>query len=142
MRAAARSIAAIILGGVAASFLIMVLQIANTFLLFRFPEGVNPWDTESVTTYLKEHGIPTEALLGVLVSYVVASFVGGLVAGLIAGRAPFAHAAAIGMLLTVAGVMNLMAFPHPVWFWIASLAVYVPLALCGGALAARRSRRA
>jgi hypothetical protein len=102
--------------------------------LIHLPAGLSMTDQEAVMAHFKENPPTTARLIGVLLTYAVAAFVGGLLAALIAGWAPRGHGVAIGVLLTVSGLMNLLSIPHPAWFWVVNLAEFIPAAVLGSML--------
>jgi sugar phosphate permease len=139
MIAVVRSILAVGAGLVLANVVIFTVQILIV-VLFPYPEGVERWNADSVKAHIDQHGFPTDVLLFVLIGYALGAFMGGLVAAWIARRAPAVHAGAIAVLLMAASVMNMLSIPHPVWFWIGCLTVFLPFALMGMRLAPVRSQ--
>jgi hypothetical protein len=121
-----RSTLSIILGIVAG----MATIIGGHFLcamLYPPPSGVDMMQPEGVSAYIAT--MPVAAFCVVLAVYFVASVVGGATAALVAGRAPLAHAGFVGLLLTIAGAINVVRITHPMWFAVTSLAIYLPAAL-------------
>ena len=55
----------------------------------------------------------------------------------IADSPKIAHAVGIGAVFLVFGAINLKMIPHPLWFAIIDLAIYLPAAWLGGRLAKR-----
>jgi hypothetical protein len=45
----------------------------------------------------------------------------------------------VGVLVILAAVANMLMIPHPVWFWVVALLLFLPAAYLGGLLA-RRTR--
>lgn len=45
------------------------------------------------------------------------------------------HGIILGVLLTLAGIANNLMLPPPLWFWIASLVVFIPAAYVDARLA-------
>jgi hypothetical protein len=78
------------------------------------------------------------ALLFVIVAYACGACVGGAVAARLRPAAPIANALVVGAVLLGAGVLNLLAIPHPVWMAVATVVVFVPAAWFGGRLSDRR----
>ena len=136
-----RSILGVFVAAVVAIILIMIGHMVNT--LINLPAGLNLMDQDAIMAHYKEHGPTTPMLIGVLVTYAVAAFVAGFLAALIAGWAPRGHALVVGVLLTCAGLANLLTVPftHPVWFWTVNLVEFV-LAAWLGSLLVRGQRRA
>ena len=46
-------------------------------------------------------------------------------------------AAVLGLLFLLAGIANLMMIPHPVWFAVMDVLLYLPMALTGSWLAGK-----
>jgi hypothetical protein len=139
MIAVVRSILAVGAGLVLANLVIFSVQILIV-VIFPYPEGVGRWNADAVKAHIEQHGFPTDVLLFVLAGYALGAFAGGFVAAWIARRALAVHAGVIAALLMAASVMNMLSIPHPIWFWIACLAVFLPFALIGARLAPVRSQ--
>jgi MFS family permease len=135
-----RSILAVIAGFVAASVVMMVIEMVNGRILYpelgKLAEGVT--DKEAIRALMAN--APVGAFLVVLLGWVLGSLVGGLLAAWIGWNAPLAHALVLGGLLTLAGIANNMMVPPPVWFWIISLVVFLPAVYAGAQLAPRKSQ--
>lgn len=76
--------------------------------------------------------VSSEMLLFVLLAYIFGSFVGGFITELIGKR--LLLAIVTGSLLMLGGVLNLFMIPHPIWFVLVSIMVYIPFAWLGGLL--------
>ncbi len=100
---------------------------APTSLDFADPESVKAW----VAT------LPIGAFLIVLAAHVLGAFTGGLVCGRIVGKWWLPGPLIIGLLFLIAGALNLSLIPHPVWFMIVDVLVYIPAAFAGAKLASR-----
>ena len=59
----------------------------------------------------------------ILIAWGLGVFLGGYVAGRLAPRAPVLHAFTITILVALGAVANLLAIPHPLWFWVSALVV-------------------
>lgn len=98
---------------------------------YPLPAGFDPGDKAAMGEFLR--ALPIAAKLLILSGY----FVGVTLGAWVAHRLSFAHGARQAFLVTalfaVASVMNLLSFPHPVWFWAANLTAV----LGGGWLAVR-----
>jgi hypothetical protein len=104
--------------------------------LYPLPAHLNLNDKAAATAAFSN--LPAAALLLVLFGYALGSFFGGMVAARFALSKRVAHAVAVGLLLMVAGIANLLAYPHPLWFVVVSLLLYLPMAYFGGMMSARR----
>ena len=157
MRSVIRSVLAVIAGFVVASAVMMCVEQANAHVFYPgFAEraaatdkeiiseaeasGVAP-DSREVLVCRREAvreilaSAPVGALLVVAFGWVLGSVPGGFVAAWIGGRAPVVHGLVLGGLLTLAGIANNLMLPPPVWFWIATMIVFVPAAYVGARLA-------
>ena len=134
-----RSILAVIVGFVAASVVMMLMEMLNGHVLYpelgKAAEGMT--DREAIRDLLAS--APSGAFLVVLFGWVLGSLVGGFLAAWIGSNAPLAHALVLGGLLTLAGVANNLMLPPPIWFWILSIVVFLPAACAGSRLAPRKS---
>lgn len=75
--------------------------------------------------------IPAWAFVMLLANYMVCSFIAGIISSLIAKRETPIPAVVIGIVLTLAGIYNSLSMPHPAWFSIVNLVVYLPFAYAG-----------
>ena len=118
----------VLLGMVAAISVMFVLEsVAHS--IYPSPAGLDFNKREAVRAFI--FGLPFGAFALLILAYVAASFVGGLVSSVLAGRESRTPALIVGALLTVSGVANLVAMPHPLWFMIVSSSVYLPSAWLG-----------
>ena len=96
------------------------------------PAGLDFKDQAAVAKYMA--ALPLGAFLMVLLSYLV----GFTLAVFLAIRLSVSQPERQGLLATMffgaGSVMNLMGLPHPMWFWIANLAVLMVAAVVGGML--------
>jgi predicted MFS family arabinose efflux permease len=83
--------------------------------------------------------IPVAALLNVLVAHGVGSFAGGWLSMRIAFKKNFIPPVTVGVLLTVIGIANLLFLPHPLWFTLVDVFLYLPAAYIGAKVAARKA---
>jgi hypothetical protein len=119
-----RSIMAVVGGTFVAFIVVMVLEMVE-MKIYPPPPGL-------------DMKIPAGALILVLVSEVTGAFVGGCLAAFIARRAPAMHALIIGGLVMLAAIGNMLSIPHPVWFWVIALILFLPASYVGGLLGRRR----
>ena len=135
MHAWFRGIASTAAGLAAGIVLIMAVQ-ALGLRLYPLPPDTDLADPEALARVVRD--APVGALLMVELSYAAGSLAAGMVVGLLSGRA-YLPAGVIGGLLTVAGLANLAAVPHPAWFAVVSTVTYLPGTMLG-VLAVRRWR--
>jgi hypothetical protein len=82
--------------------------------------------------------LPLVSFLYVLLAYAVGAFLGGLVASSICPTMSRPWPALIvGGLLLLTGLMNVVMLPHPLWFTVVSLLIFLPAAWQGSRLAER-----
>ena len=89
--------------------------------LYPPPAGFDPKNVEVVKQYAAT--LPPAALLIVLLSYAVGFSVAVFIATRMAATNHAVRGAVVGAFFGAATVMNLLAFPHPSWFWVGNFAV-------------------
>lgn len=129
-----RSILTVIVGILAGSVAVWVLEMAGHHF-YPPPAGV---DLQNVEAF-KQHvaGAPTGMLLSVLAAWAGGAFVGGLVAALLSERRRGVHALAVGALQTVLALVQFTIIPHPLWFMVLGVTIFLPFAGLGGLLVGR-----
>lgn len=132
-----RTLLAIVLG-VLAGFLVVMLVQMLSMAMYPLPADVNPADPATMGDLFSR--MPAGAIALVLVSHGLGAFAGGWVSAWRAPMRPILHGLVVGAIVLAAGVMNLRALPHPAWFVVADLALYLPCAFVGAKLAPRRGR--
>ena len=132
-----RSIGAVVLGFVVASIVMMIVESINGQVLYpglaEQAKGVT--DREAIRAIFA--AAPVGSLVVVLVGWILGGFAGGWVAARVAGRSGATHGIVLGVLLTCAGVMNNLMLPPPMWFWGASMVVFLPSTWLGARAAGR-----
>ena len=136
MSSLARNILALLAGAIVAIVVIGLVQTAAHFL-YPPPPGLDYNNPEVLKKVMME--APVGALLMVLLSYFAGTFIGSWVAARLAADAPARQAYLIGGMMLISGLMNLFAIPHPIWFWVGSIAVFVAAAWLGGKTGARKA---
>lgn len=92
------------------------------------PDGVNLQDRAALEAYIKS--LPAGAIAAVLVSWAAGAFGGGAVAAFVTQRRSAAWA--IGGAMLLAGIAQMIAIPHPLWFMVMSVpATLLPAWLAG-----------
>jgi hypothetical protein len=130
-----RSILGVVAGLVLAFVVISAIEYCG-HLIYPLPPGVDATNLESLKAAMAN--VPTGALLFVLGAWALGSFLGGWLAAFIARFGHVAHALMVGGVLMLMAIVNLLLFPHPVWFWVLSFVVILPVACLGGRIAAGR----
>ncbi len=129
-----RNIGAVLAGLLVGSVVNMAFILLNTMVLFPMPAGSSMNDPAQMQTYIA--GLPAAAFLVVLLAHLGQSFVGGWVAARLGSR-PVPLALVVGVFSLVAGVINLLSLPGPVWMWV-EVPLYLVVAWLAGRLEERR----
>ena len=82
-------------------------------------------DAEKMRIYMQI--VPTGALIYVLLAWIAGAFAGTWLGGSIARYSRILVFVVVCGLLLIAGVANMLMFPHPAWFWCAAI-IGIPLA--------------
>lgn len=122
------------LAGLVAGVLSIMLAQTISHKLYPPPPGFNPENREALEALMVT--MPTGALLLVLFGYALGSLAGGFTAAKIGKH--MIPALIVGGLLMLAGIANLAMLPHPTWFAVTNLLLFLPLAWVGGKLGAPR----
>jgi hypothetical protein len=118
-----RNVLSIFAGTFVAIILIALVQ-AVAHSMYPPPPGFDFNDPAALAELMAT--APLGALLLVILSYALGTFAGSaLAARLSAPDGPIRQGLFVGALMLIAGVMNLKAIPHPLWFWIACIAVFL-----------------
>ena len=120
--------------GIFAAFLVIAGMEYLSHAIYPMPE-CDYEDTACIAEIMKN--MPLGAMLFLLLAYAIGSLAGGAVATRMHAENGKRNAIIIAVILLVFGIMNMLMIPHPLWFWVASCAVYVPCALLGNALLTR-----
>jgi hypothetical protein len=123
------------IGLLAAGLLIWATEFLGS-KIYPLPAGVSPEDPASLRVAMAS--LPTGALILVLVGWILGSFAGAWITARRVERSPIGHGLALGALLLIAALWDLLTFPHPVWFWVLGIAVFLPAAYLGARLARDR----
>jgi len=96
------------------------------------PPNIDLNDPEALKRIIND--APAAALLFVILSWALGSLAGGFIASLIASASKMNNSLVVGGVLMILGIINMLMIPHPIWFWILGLLVYIPCAYLGGKL--------
>ncbi|MFK7765688.1 MAG: hypothetical protein AB8B55_00495 [Mariniblastus sp.] len=127
-----RKIIGVIVGLVVAGAAIAVVEGISS-LVYRMPAGLDLNDKEAMKAWVSS--LPFGAFLFVLAAHVIGAFAGSFVCAAIVRKPWFIGTLIIAGLLLLGGTANLFLVPHPVWFGIADLILYMPSAFAGLAVA-------
>lgn len=128
----ARNILALTAGIITAVLIIFLLEGVSASM-FPMPKDLDPTNKEALAEHIA--GLPLQAFILILSIYAVAAFLGALVATSISKT--MRHAYIVGIVLIISNIANLAMIPHPLWFSIASLLIYLPFAWLGGRIGTR-----
>ena len=134
-----RRIAGAVIGLIAAFVTISLSQLAMA-LVMKPPTLEMMQNPAAMRAFVES--MPASAYIILAIGYALGSFVGGLVAGKISGGSEpgFLPAMAVGVLLTVMGVVNFfVTMPgSPLWAIVLCLITYLPFAALGNKIAGAR----
>jgi len=133
-----KSLIAVVAGVIVGGVVVFLVQDLGSFALSAMT-GIEPITAQGAAALATVR--PTEALLVVVVAYLLGPMSGGYIAARLAPTKRYYHAIAVGAIQLIFGVITLALFPHPEWFWVATLVIFIPAALAGAGLARRRHSR-
>jgi len=128
-----RGLAAVVMGLVVAFVVTFGVEWINT-LMHPMPPGPDYRDPAVMKAALAR--LPAAALVVVLAGWFLAALLGTWMATRIA-RGDHRPAWFLGVLLVAAAVGNMLAIPHPLWFWVAGLLLYPVGILLGARIGSR-----
>jgi hypothetical protein len=118
----------VVVGSMSGVVLIMLGE-KGLHLMYPLPKGTDLYDVESVAKYIA--GLPSAAFGLELIIYIIASFFAGILSSLLSKRASKRPPVVVGIVLTLAGLYNVINLPQPAWFSVVSMLVYLPSAYLG-----------
>jgi hypothetical protein len=131
MPPALRRVLAVLAGLGVATGIVFAVEAINA-KLYPMPPGTDFSDSEAMRAVMTR--LPRAALLIVLLGWGVATVAGAWIAARVGGRRQ-GPAWTVGVVLLGAAVFNLLELPHPLWFWVVGVALFLPAAWLGGRLA-------
>lgn len=123
-----KNVWAVVLGAISA-IVVVSLGEAMLPLLYSFPANVDINDKAAVGKMIA--AMPVAAFLLLLLIHVLAAFAGGVVASLASKRVTFRPPLIVGVILIISAIINMIKLPHPVWFMVANIAIYIPFVYFG-----------
>ena len=117
-----------VLAGCVVGILFIFMGEALSHALYPPPPNIDLNNIDQLKELMNQ--VPAMALIIVLLCAFIGSLVGGLIASIISKKDVKA-ALLVGAVFTVLGGINLIAIPHPVWFTVFGLIVYLLGAYCG-----------
>jgi hypothetical protein len=137
MPAGLRGLLAVLAGLGLALGITFAVEALNSHLLFPLPPGTDPHDAESMQAAMAQ--LPRAALLVVLLGWALSAVAGGWVAARVGGRLR-QPARLVGAILLGVGIFNLSSFPHPTWFRVVGILLFLPAAELGARLAGAQAQ--
>jgi hypothetical protein len=119
-----------IFGGIIIGALVIVLGETMMHSFFPTPAGLNLSDTSAVTAMMQS--APLQMFIGVLITYIIASFAVGYVTNYLSKNTKYRPALIAGFALMVMGILNMTSLWHPTWFWVVSIPCFMIFAFLGG----------
>ncbi len=127
-----RRVAGVIVGLMAGVLAVALLEGLSS-LIYPPPADLDFGNSEAVGAFYGD--LPIPAFLIVLAAHACGAMMGGFAcAAMVRERWP-AGSLMVGSVLLIGGAVNLLWIPHPIWFSIADLILYLPTAVVGGVLA-------
>jgi hypothetical protein len=130
-----RSILSIVAGIVLAVVVIFAFQIV-VMAVYPLPAGTDRTDSESMKKAIA--AMPAGAFAILLVGYAVGTCAGAWLAATIARRAPVVHGLIVGAFFLFGNIANVAMLPHPLWYVVVSMLLFLPVAWVGARWAAAR----
>ena len=118
--------------GLIAGFVVVALVEGISSLLYSRPANLDFTDRSAVREFVST--LPIGAFLIVLAAHALGTFTAAFTSIAIVGRRWFFGPLALGVLLMVAGLINMALIPHPFWFAMVDVMLY-PIAAFSGGLA-------
>ncbi len=123
---------AVIAGLVAAILIFMAFEQLKE-VLYPLPHGMDRAEHKAMSAY--ETSLPVSALLLMLGGWTLGSFICGLLIKLISKSGDTTSAYLAGLFLMAAGIVDIFLLPHPTWFIVTGVLIFIPATLAGHALA-------
>ncbi|RMG68257.1 MAG: hypothetical protein D6715_02720 [Calditrichaeota bacterium] len=127
-----RNFLAVIVGMFVGALTVGLVEILGNFV-FPLPRDVDLSTPEAISQAMAS--IPLGAMLFVLLAWAMGSLVGGFLAAWLAASHHSTMALAVGGILMIGGITTLVQIPHPLWFSVIGLLLFLPAAYLGGKLA-------
>jgi hypothetical protein len=126
-----KKVLAVVAGLVAAIVIFMAFEHLKEHL-YPLPHGIDRADHRAMSAY--EESLPTTALVLMLGGWVIGSFVCGVLIKIIVKSSDRTPAYLAGLFLMAAGIVDIFLLPHPVWFIVTAVLIFIPATLAGHAL--------
>ena len=121
-----------VLAGCVAGIAVIFAMEFISHAIYPLPEGMDPNNPEHLKLILAN--APKGALMMVLLAGFLGGLAGGIVAAMFDKDNKTKRAIAVGIVLTILGIINLIMIPHPIWFMVTNVLVYIIGAYLGSLL--------
>lgn len=122
-----------VVAGMVAGFAVVTAVELFSTAVFPPSEALDIQNRVDLAQYIDS--LPTAAFLFVLAAHFLGSFVAGFTCVAVSRSGWMTGALFVGGVILAGGVANLFIIPHPNWFRIVDVLVYLPAAWLGGLLA-------
>ncbi len=122
MQVLLRNLFALVAGGIVAGLAVAVIETLGV-LAYPQPPGFDRADEQAMRAFIAS--LPTGAFVYILAAYLVGTLAGVTVATRLSRRRPSRQGWVLGLVLLVSGLVNFYKYPHPLWFMVASVAVFL-----------------
>jgi hypothetical protein len=119
MTSVGRTMAAVVAGCIAAVAIIMSVEFVSS-KLYPPPPGIDFTNVAAITAWIGH--LPLGAFLMVLAGWLAGAIAGAYAATAIARTNTAGYI--VVALTFVSAIVNMLSIPHPMWFWVAAVAVF------------------
>ncbi|MFT6809821.1 MAG: hypothetical protein ACJA01_003060 [Saprospiraceae bacterium] len=128
----ARNAMAIVVG-LTVAFIVKWTHVSIDNRLFPFPSEIDQSDMEAVRLYFKE--LPSLSLILTVAFNALTVLCASYITVKVAATQHRNLALGIGLFLLVMSLVRLFTLPHPIWFMVVDICLYIPIAGLGFRLA-------
>ena len=126
-----RSVLSVLTGLVAGVFVIAAIESAGSVLV-PFPPQMPPNSLEPMRLAILK--FRNAVYLVELVAEALGTFAGAWTAACRTERSPRLHSLAVLLLLLLAGIANMLVYPHPLWLWVCGITAVLVAGAAAGRL--------
>lgn len=134
-----RNFASVIIGIVVGGLVVFIIERAGHDMFSVYNNVPDMAETEAFVNFIAN--LPLKAFLLLIFAHCTGTVVASFLATFLSGHSRPIPAIAVGVLMLSGGVINLISIPHPVWFQISEIIIYLPAALIGYKISIETSRR-
>ena len=118
-----------VVAGIAAAIVTFLIGEYINASIFPAPTTLDYKDADAVKTFYNNQPLTVWVL--VLITWAIGSFLCGLLIKLISKSNRNMLPLIAGVLLTLSGILNIFSLPHPTWFIVVGLLIFIPSVLMG-----------